>query len=271
LTGNNFVENHPSGSFMMGSPDAEQTKTGIYYLQEVPAPPFMMGSPYADQRERQEERPQHKVTVQPFQIGRLEVTFDEYDVFSHLINNEGGCADDHAIHSTVSDEGWGRGQQPVVNVSWEDAVCYAQWLSKHTGKPYRLPSEAEWEYAARAGADTAYWWGDEIGYNRANCFGCGSPWDGKQTAPVGSFPANRFGLHDTAGNVWEWVADCWHDNYQGAPSDGSAWEGAADCNRGVRGGSWYFIPHYLRSAFRLRYGPYDSYIYLRGFRLARAL
>jgi formylglycine-generating enzyme required for sulfatase activity len=220
-------------------------------MVKIPGGSFWMGTPDTDQRGQKAERPQHKVTVQPFQMGKYEVTFDEYDVFSHLINNEDGCADGHEIHSTVSDEGWGRGQQPVVNVSWNDAVCYAQWLSKHTGKLYRLPSEAEWEYAARAGNnDTAYWWGDKIGKNQANCSGCGSPWDGKQTAPVGSFPTNPFRLHDTAGNVWEWVADCWHDNYDGAPPDGSVWQGGDCAGRVARGGSWGNNRDDARAAFR---------------------
>jgi formylglycine-generating enzyme required for sulfatase activity len=157
----------------------------------------------------------------------------------------------------------------VINVSWDDARVYAAWLSKQTGKRYRLPTEAEWEYAARAGTATAYWWGDEIRQDSkvwANCYeGCGSRWDGKQMAPVGSFRASPFGLYDTAGNVWEWVQDCWHNGYQGAPSDGSAWGagGRAGCGRRVlRGGSWCIIPAPLRSAYRYDY-------FGLGFRLAQ--
>ena len=245
-------------------------KAGIYYLHpamvDIPGGSFMMGSADTDKRGQKEERPQQKVTIQPFQMGKYEVTFDEYDVFSHLIEKEGGCADGHEINRTVGDEGWGRGEQPVINVSWSDAVCYAQWLTKHTPEAYRLPSEAEWEYAARAGTETAYWWGDEIGNNQANCIRCGSQWDGKQTAPVGSFPDNDFKLHDTAGNVWEWVADCWHQDYTNAPADGSVWQGG-DCERRVaRGGSWDYNQGCARAAYRYHYHPDYRFSFI-GFRL----
>lgn len=149
-----------------------------------------------------------------------------------------------------SDQGWGRGRQPVLNVSWADANGYARWLSEQTGKRYRLPSESEWEYAARAGTVTAYWWGDGVGEARANCNGCGSQWGGRQPAPVGSFGANPWGLNDTSGNLWEWVADCWHDGYSGAPSDGSAWDSEKCASRVVRGGSWDVPPINVRSASR---------------------
>ena len=155
-----------------------------------------------------------------------------------------GCAEDG---------GWGRGQRPVINVRWDDAVAYAEWLSEQTGKRYRLPSEAEWEYAARAGTKTPYWWGEEVGVNRANCDGCGSQWDNKQTAPLGSFAANPWGLNDTAGNVWEWTQDCWHNSYYNAPDDGSAWleEYERQCLlRVLRGGSWGGLPGGVRSASR---------------------
>ena len=176
-------------------------------------------------------------------MGRHEVTFAEYGRF----------ADASVTPQTrPADRGWGRGSRPVINVSHEDAQAYAIWLSTQTGKTYRLPSEAEWEYAARAGTRTRYSWGDRIARNRANCDGCGSEWDDKQTAPVVSFAANAFGLFDMHGNVWEWVEDCWHNNYQGVPSDGSAW--TSGCGFGaravVRGGSWYSCPRYLRAANR---------------------
>jgi formylglycine-generating enzyme required for sulfatase activity len=129
--------------------------------------------------------------------------------------------------SRVTDSGFGRGRHPVINVSWDDAQRYAAWLSRMTGKPYRLLSEAEFEYAARAGTRTVYPWGDELGKDNANCGDCGSTWDNRQPSPVGSFAANRFGLHDLHGNVWQWVEDCYHGDYEGAPQDGSAWvEGA---------------------------------------------
>ena len=248
-------------------------KAGIYTLQpemvDIPGGSFLMGSPDSDKKADEYEKPQHQVTIQPFQIGRYEVTFDEYDLFSHLIESEGGCVDKHEIKVNVSDEGWGRGEQPIVNVSWEDAVCYAQWLSKKTGKDYRLPSEAEWEYAARAGTPTVYWWGDDIGSNRANCTNCGSQWDNKQTAPVGSFKPNPFGLFDTVGNVWEWVADCYHVIYQNAPADGSIWQ-AENCKEGVvRGGSWSYSQVNARAAYRLPSHP-GNRLSSFGFRLVCA-
>ena len=141
----------------------------------------------------------HTVRVGSFELSKYEVTFEQYDRFTAATGPEAG-----------GDEGWGRGRRPVMNVSWEDAVAYVRWLSGQTGERYRLPSEAEWEYAARAGSVTAYSWGNEIGRNRANCHGCGSQWDNRQTAPVGSFGPNGWGLHDMHGNVWEWVQDCWN-------------------------------------------------------------
>ena len=153
-----------------------------------------------------------------------------------------------------------------------DAQQYVAWISKLTGKPYRLLSEAEWEYAARAGTQTAYSWGDEIGKGNANCNGCGSQWDGRQTAPVGSFAPNAFGLYDMHGNVWEWVEDCYHDNYDGAPTDGSAWTAVGDCTyRVVRGGSWQDLPSDLRAANRHR--RHSDVIQRKelGFRVVRTL
>ena len=145
---------------------------------------------------------------------------------------------------------------------------FLAWLNDRTGGGYRLPSEAEWEYAVRAGSTTKYSWGDAIGSNRANCAGCGSRWDSQQTAPVGSFPANAWGLHDMHGNVQKWVADCWNDSYEGAPTDGSAWMDG-DCSlRVVRGGSWFNAPWYLRSALR-NWFPRASRLGDLGFRLAQ--
>ena len=158
----------------------------------------------------------------------------------------------------------------MINVGWDDAQLYVQWLSEQTGHAYRLPTEAEWEYAARAGTTTAYSWGNDIGRNLANCDGCGSQWDEDRTAPVGSFPANAFGLHDMHGNVWEWVLDCWNDTYSGAPTDGSAWL-SGNCGRRVlRGGSWVSYPRNLRSAYRDWYPP-GIRNYIIGFRVARTL
>jgi len=170
----------------------------------------------------------------------------------------------------VPDSNMGRGTRPVINVSWDHAQQYVAWLAKMTGRPYRLLSEAEWEYAARAGTTTAYSWGDELGKNNGNCNGCGSNWDGRQTAPVGSFAPNRFGLYDMHGNVWEWVEDCLHADYEGAPTDGSAWV-AGDCKeRVIRGGSWIGYPVGLRAALRFWFSPDDHGVDL-GLRVARTL
>lgn len=157
-----------------------------------------------------------------------------------------------------------------MNLSWATSKQYAAWLTRTTGKTYRLPSEVEWEYAARAGAATRYAWGNEIGRNRANCESCGSPWDGKQSAPVGSFPANRFGLHDMHGNVWELVQDCRNDSYRGAPADARPWL-SGDCGRRVmRGGSWNNYHDAIRSAQRETIGAAES-SYDVGIRLVREI
>ena len=169
------------------------------------------------------------------------------------------------------DMGWGRGNRPVVEVSWVDARSYVAWLSAKTGESYRLLTEAEWEYAARAGTATRYSWGDAIGSGNANCDGCGSEWDGRQTVPAGSFSPNGFGLHDMHGNVWEWVEDNRHGNYIGAPADGSAWKsGGRTEERVLRSGAWDYEPRDLRSATRTRSGMRnrDS---SDGFRVAKSL
>ena len=202
----------------------------------------------------------HRVTIgYPFAVGVYEVTFGEWDACV----SGGGCGG-----YRPSDKGWGRGWHPVVNVSWEDARAYVEWLSGKTGEEYRLLSESEWEYVARSGTRTKYWWGDDIGPNRANCYDCGDSYD--YTAPVGSFSANPFGLYDVHGNVWEWVEDCWNDSYRGAPSDGSAWESGNCGRRVVRGGSWDGAPWNLRSANRVWYSTGDR-IDDVGFRIARTL
>ena len=208
-------------------------------MVEIPGGSFRMGC-VSGLDCRDEEQPVHAVRVATFALSKFEVTFEEYDRFTSATGR-----------ARVDDEGWGRGRRPVINVSWEDAVAYTRWLSQQTGERYRLPSEAEWEYAARAGSVTKYNWGNEIGRNRANCDGCGSRWDGRTTAPVGSFPPNRWGVHDMHGNVSEWVQDCGNDNYQGAPSDGSAWLSGNCSERIVRGGSWFFNPWHQRSALRV--------------------
>ncbi len=207
-----------------------------------------------------DEKPVHQVTIpQAFAVGKYEVTFAEWDACV----SAGGC-------SHRPDDRWGRGRHPVIRVSWDDAQSYVRWLSQQTGASYRLLSESEWEYVARAGSSTAYSWGSQIGSGRANCDGCGSQWDNSQTAPVGSFSPNAFGLHDMHGNVWEWVQDCWNESYNGGPSDGSAWQSGNCFRRVLRGGSWNIRPRHLRSANRIGY-PSDDRSYLFGFRVARTL
>ena len=215
--------------------------TGCPTMVVVPAGKFMMGSPSGEQGRYGNEGPQHPVTIaKPFAVGETEVTFAEWDA----------CVAAGACAATTGS--WGRGKQPAINVSWDDAKEYVAWLSRITGKEYRLLTEAEWEYAARAGTTTAYSWGDEIGEGNANCDGCGSQWDNEQTAPVGSFKPNAFGLYDMNGNVFEWVEDIWHDDYKGAPTDGTAWLQGGNANiRFVRGGSWYSLPRDLRAASRI--------------------
>ena len=223
----------------------------------VPAGSFMMGSPLGEEGREDNEGPVHEVRIaEPFAVGVYEVTFGEWEACVA----QGGCGGHRP-----SDRGWGRGNRPVINVNWEDTQGYVEWLSRKTEERYRLLSESEWEYVARAGTRMRYHWGDEIGRNRTNL-------DGNGTVPVGSYSPNGFGLYDVVGNVWEWVEDCWHDNYRGAPSDGSAWTSGGNCDARVLrgGGSWSPIPRHLRSAIRDAYETADRYG-LNGFRVARTL
>jgi formylglycine-generating enzyme required for sulfatase activity len=230
----------------------------------IPAGAFWMGSDKAlDPEADDSEFPRHRVTIAtPFAMGRYPVTFDEYDRFCVATGKD-----------KPNDQGWGRERRPVIDVSWKDAIAYTKWLSQQTGKRYRLPTEAEWEYAARAGTETRYWWGDDIREDEqvwTNCRGCGRPGYGRATVPVGSFNPNLFGLYDVLGNVWEYVRDCWHNSYQDAPTDGIAWE-EADCNlRVIRGGSWIYEPRDVRSATRGKFIP-AAFGYALGFRLAQDL
>ena len=228
----------------------------------VPAGRFMMGSPEGQGADY--EHPRHEVTIaKPFAVAKFALTFDEWDA----------CAAHGDCEPRISDNAWGRGRRPTVNVNWDDAETYVKWLSRITGKAYRLLSEAEYEFVARAGTETRYPWGDDIrldGKVMADCEGCGSQWDDRQTAPVGSFSANRFGLYDTVGNVWEWTTDCGHDSYKGAPPDGAPWA-SVDCRvRVIRGGSFSPNPGGLRSALRL-WTTTDSRNGNLGFRVARTL
>lgn len=224
-------------------------------MQYIPAGGFTMGDDH--DALAPEEQPIHQVRIRPFYMARHEVSFADYDRFARATGR--GLPDD---------KGWGRGSRPVINVSWQEARAYANWLTQESGHKYRLPSEAEWEYAAKAGSLSLYWWGSRSGENNANCFNCGSQWDNRSTAPVGSFKPNAFGLYDVAGNVSEWVEDCFHSSYQGAPLDGSAWADP-DCNeRVVRGGAFSRPADAMRSTRR---GAFDQNVRLEmlGFRVVR--
>jgi len=221
----------------------------------IPAGAFRMGCSPGDGGCSEDEKPPHPVKIKSFLMGRYEVTQAQW----------------RAVMGTNPSRFPGD-DRPVENVSWDDIQDFLQRLNVgYTGPPYRLPSEAEWEYAARAGTRTPRWWGREIGTGHANCADCGSRWDNRETAPAGSFPANPFGLHDTVGNVWEWVADCWHDSYRGAPADGSAWlVNCAESRRVLRGGAWSDGPWYARVSTRIRYYT-DGSNYNLGLRLAQGL
>lgn len=230
----------------------------------IPAGEFLMGSPEDEPGRQNNEGPQHKVVIaKPFAMGRYAVTFEEYDRFCEATGQK-----------KPHDEGWGRGRRPVIWVAWEEAVDYCAWLSRETGAIYRLPSEAEWEYAARARTTTAFWWGDDIDTTRANYHGDSVYRNGpkgeyrQQTVPVDTFQPNPFGLYQMHGNIWEWVQDSWHGNYDGAPVDGSAWVEKKVSPYVVRGGSWNYAPFMLRGAARHAEIQY-SRNYYRGFRLAR--
>ena len=222
----------------------------------IPSGRFMMGSP-DDEHDRDEaESPRHEVTIeQRYCLARYPVTFDEYDAFC--------LATDRAL---PKDRFWGRGRLPVINVVWDDAVAYCDWLSDLSGAEYRLPSEGEWEYACRAGTSTAYPWGREWDPSKAN----GSEGGPGRTTLVGSYPANGWGLYDMIGNIREWVRDAWHDSYKGAPTDGLARQGKSGDRRVIRGGAWFFYPRICRSAFRFWFEPDVGVSYL-GFRPARIL
>ena len=232
----------PPGSFTMGESASKVDSYGLNFYVEGPP---------------------HRVNIgYQFAVGVYEVTFAEWEA----------CPP--CTRYPPSDNGWGRGNSPLILVDWNHVQWYLEWLSSHTGARYRLLSEAEWEYAARAGTTGLFHFGDTISTNQANFNGS---WGNKgvvrnQTVPVGSFPANAFGLHDVHGNVWEWTQDCWHGNYQGAPSDGSAWEGD-DCRnsqRVLRGGSWQEPWPLIRSSVR-SWGGSNDIRNAVGFRVARDL
>lgn len=239
----------------------------------VAAGQFLMGARDGEPGSTPDERPQHRVNfAQPFSVGRFPVTFSEWDACVAA----GGCS----YHP--SDQSWGRGSQPVTDLLWDDAKEYVAWLSRTTGRPYRLLSEAEREYVTRAGTMTAYWWGDSFEPTQANCafdkleLTSASIGDLQQitararTLPVQSFAPNPWGLYQVHGNVYDWVEDCWNDNYDGAPSDGSAWM-SGNCGRHVlRGGAFSRKPQAARSAARIWLRSPNRLIYL-SVRVARTL
>ena len=236
---------------------------------------FDMGSRSAEPEHRNNEFPLHRVSIKAFAIGKHEVTVGQFATFIGESGYDAGKDCDLFYSNARKDGNWRdtgfpqNNNQPVVCVNWNDAQAYVRWLSKKTGKEYRLPTEAEWEYAARAGTATTRYWGNDAGRNNANCVGCGSQWDNKQTSPVGSFAPNAFGLYDMLGNAMEWTQDCFNGSYLGSPTTGNAWV-AGDCGRRVqRGGSWMHDPRLSRSASRY-WGGVAFRSYLTGFRLARS-
>jgi formylglycine-generating enzyme required for sulfatase activity len=214
----------------------------------IPGNSFAMGS-----GDDVSEKPVHRVTIKPFAIGKFPVTVREWNQ----------CV----VAKACSYVATGKDEAPVTNISWDDAQEFVRWLSQVSQKTFRLPSEAEWEYAARGGTQTKYWWGDQPQSDMANCKGCGGVYDPSQPLKVGSFKANPFGLYDMGGSVDQWVQDCWHKDYQGAPSDGSAWLDKTCVSRVIRSGSWRNDQSYVRPASRQAYDAAVRYP-THGFRVA---
>ena len=238
---------------------------GCPVMVVVPAGEYVMGSSRKEDERYVDVGPRHQVRIgEAFAVGKYEVTYEEWE---ECVAG-GGCGRRYGPDL----EGLPRARRLTPKTaSWEDAKGYVGWLTRKTGKEYRLLSESEWEYVARAGTTTMYWWGDEFRKGMANCDGCGSMWDNKTAAPVGLFKANGFGLYDVHGNVSEWVEDCWHGSYAGAPADGSAWTSGGDCSkRVVRGGSFVEFVSSIRSAVRR---PFSSGKWSAGtgFRVATTL
>jgi formylglycine-generating enzyme required for sulfatase activity len=205
----------------------------------VPAGSFSMGNSTDDPS----EKPVHHVSIgAPFAIGKYEVTVEQWNA----------CVAANGCQKLTPESNTNKAA-PARDLSWDDAQQYVKWLSKSTGKPYRLPTEAEWEYADRGGTTTAYWWGDQMRKGNANCKDCGDPWHKEGPEAAGSFAPNPLGLYDMNGSVWEWTADCWHNSYQGAPADGHAWDSPGCDMRVIRGGSWREGGGYMLSATRFKY------------------
>jgi len=239
---------------------------------KISAGSFDMGSSNSEHDAQNNEFPRHKVSIGSFAIGKYEVTVGQFAAFVRESGYDAGANCNLYYISGRADGSWRDpgfhqdAKQPAVCLNWNDAQAYAQWLSNKTGKKYRLPSESEWEYAARAGGAAARSWGDDVGRSKANCVGCGSRWENKQTSPVGSFAPNAFGVYDMLGNAMEWSEDCLHDSYNGAPNTETPWV-TSDCGRRVlRGGSWIHSARLARSAARYWSDPaFRSYF--TGFRL----
>jgi formylglycine-generating enzyme required for sulfatase activity len=258
----------------------------------IPAGRFAMGSPASETGRFDAEGPQHYVTVKAFALGKYDVTTEEFLRFLRATGYQPAPCNP-ILNETWRSPGHGLAyppydvippRWPAVCLDWKDANAYIAWLNAKVHRerpsisnrvgPYRLPSEAEWEFAARAGTVTARWWGDALGNGRANCNGCGSKWDYSELSSVDTFSPNAFGLYGMLGNAWQWTADCWHPSYVGAPTDGRAWR-SGDCSKHVvRGGSWDNVPIFVRSAVRtgaMNDGKDYDYSTLTGFRLARDL
>jgi formylglycine-generating enzyme required for sulfatase activity len=280
---------------LMGANAPEKTFTECpecSLMVGIPGGKFLMGSPAHEPGRFDSEGPQHAVTVKPFALARYPVTSEQFLAFlndtiyrpqpCNALLGLGWKQIHRGLAATPTDvepPKW-----PAVCLDWKDAEAYIAWLNGKARaahpemgnrNPYRLPSEAEWEYAARAGTTTARWWGDAAGGGHANCNGCGSPWDNRLLAKVDSFGLNPFGV-SMLGNAWEWTADCWHPSYVGAPADGRAWTDSFCNKRAIRGGAWNNLPIFVRSGARVgasEDGAGQDYDYstLTGFRLARDL
>ena len=270
--GGRLVRKYPAGTKLRDCNECPE-------LVVVPPGTYMMGSPESETGREDDEGPRHRVTLDlPFAVGVYEVTREEYGRFVSATGHASGdsCyAYKGGEWEDISGRHWKRPgfsqgkRHPVVCVNWSDAKAYVRWLSGETGQTYRLLSESEWEYVARAGTTRAYYTGATISKRQAN-YGRKPGGYGKKTTPVGEFSPNGFGLHDVHGNVWEWVEDCWNGSYDGAPSDGSAWNSGNCAGRVLRGGSWLDEPRNLRSANRS--GTTTGFRYYEtGFRVARTL
>lgn len=221
------------GTFFKDCPDCPE-------MAAIPAGDFIMG----DKSGRPTEQPTVRITLaKPFAISRTEITWNQWEA----------CQKDGACDHIESDHGWGRGTRPVINMTFAQAEAYLAWLSKKTGKTYRMPSEAEWEYAARGGTRTRYWWGDEIGKGKANCRECGAgDFSGHKSAPTRTFEANPFGLYEIHGNIWEWTADCWHPTHEGADPAGKPRVAEKCTLMTIRSGSWYYFAPVSTAASRAK-------------------